>query len=255
LAGEIALERLQSAVRQRVNSGKEPFSNQYELAGFIYDAVRPQLKDAKAEPVMGRADLLLAFLRANELDTADALRPFIDGTYDDTEQRAVVAQVIDRITQGRPALLKSYLQVERELDQQRPGTRTEQAPERWLAVGKFLDRWATLERELEPMITGDQRLAGPSVANALRSLVNQGLSKDEYVRFDQLRRLRNEVVHGRRTPEPETILSATDALQRLLERLHSLAVPTLTNPTPEDEESPSKSDGSVASLNGDNTPN
>jgi hypothetical protein len=40
--------------------------------------------------------------------------------------------------------------------------------------------------------------------------------------LERIRRLRNAVVHGVETPEPETLRDATESLQRILERLKGL---------------------------------
>ncbi|MCL5961307.1 MAG: RelA/SpoT domain-containing protein, partial [Chloroflexi bacterium] len=73
LAGEIALERLQKAVQQRASKRGKHFTNHYELAAYLYDAIRSSPANGPNEPVMVRADVLLRFLQLANLDRTDPL--------------------------------------------------------------------------------------------------------------------------------------------------------------------------------------
>ena len=76
-AGEIALERLQTAVKRRINTERQPFSNHYELSSYLYDLTRKASQRTDTEPFIGRTDVLFHFLKATGLNSVPALRPIL----------------------------------------------------------------------------------------------------------------------------------------------------------------------------------
>jgi ppGpp synthetase/RelA/SpoT-type nucleotidyltranferase len=61
IAGEVSLETLQQALKERVSKGNKPFSNHFELAAFLYDRARKVSRDQAVEPLVGRVDILYYF--------------------------------------------------------------------------------------------------------------------------------------------------------------------------------------------------
>jgi hypothetical protein len=107
LAGEIALERLQRAVENRVAQHGATFSNHYELAAFLYEQMKSRSAAAKArEPIMGRVDVLLGLLRRAQLDNAEALRPYLEDLDGDNEARPIADQIAGRILAERSDLIR-----------------------------------------------------------------------------------------------------------------------------------------------------
>jgi hypothetical protein len=78
LTGEIALERLQRAVDERISRQRAPFRNHYELADYLHDFVRSRDPGQKDEPRMGRADVLLRFLELAGLNSLEELARFLE---------------------------------------------------------------------------------------------------------------------------------------------------------------------------------
>lgn len=76
LAGEIALERLQKAVAERV-SRREIFHNQYELVAFLKDTLKQFNIDADTNFLVTRADILLKFLQLAGIDNPEQLKRFV----------------------------------------------------------------------------------------------------------------------------------------------------------------------------------
>ncbi len=74
-AGEIALERLQRAVKRRLNFELKPFANHYELSSFLYDYVRLACPKDHLEQEIGRTDILFQFLQAANLHSVPHLEP------------------------------------------------------------------------------------------------------------------------------------------------------------------------------------
>ncbi len=91
LAGEIALERLQRAVKRRVGESGNQFNNQYELAAYLYDHLQEGLQ--RSSIVMGRADVLFRFLQLTGLNRSEELSKFITDLDPYDEQRTISNQI------------------------------------------------------------------------------------------------------------------------------------------------------------------
>lgn len=111
LAGEIALERLQKAVKDRVSEGGKEFNNHYELAMYLYNKLGPIAKDSQREIVLGRVDLLFNTLKSFRFNKPEHLKGILLHIDPDTKNRSIVDQIIDKIRELNPALYESYLNV------------------------------------------------------------------------------------------------------------------------------------------------
>jgi ppGpp synthetase/RelA/SpoT-type nucleotidyltranferase/Tfp pilus assembly protein PilF len=111
LAGEIGLERLQKAVRNRVSQVGKEFNNHYELAMFLYNKLGSLTEDAQNEIVLGRVDLLFNCLKSTKFNKPEHLKEFLVGINSDTGNRSIVDQIIDKIRELNPILYGSYLNV------------------------------------------------------------------------------------------------------------------------------------------------
>ena len=107
LSGEVFLERLKAAFEARVSRSGSTFSNQYELAAFLYDRLRTSMSAAgPLEPVMGRIDILFRLLQLANLNRPDDLQQYLQNLDTETDRLPLADQVIDRILASRPDLLR-----------------------------------------------------------------------------------------------------------------------------------------------------
>ncbi|WZL73353.1 RelA/SpoT domain-containing protein [Clostridiaceae bacterium 35-E11] len=120
LAGEIALQRLQKAVKMRVTKHNDVFSNHYELAAFLYDKVHFDTANKQEDLIMGRTDMLFKFLKYTKLNKPEYLDPYLLSIEPYTEKIAIVQQLIHRILQKNPHLHDIYLKVVTETSQCNP---------------------------------------------------------------------------------------------------------------------------------------
>jgi tetratricopeptide (TPR) repeat protein len=111
LAGEIGLERLQKAVKNRVSQVGKEFNNHYELAMFLYNRLGSLTEEAQNEVVLGRVDLLFNCLKSSHFNKPEYLKEFLVEINSDTEKRSIVDQIIDKIRELNPMLYESYLNV------------------------------------------------------------------------------------------------------------------------------------------------
>lgn len=111
LAGEIALERLQKAVKNRVSQEGKEFNNHYELAMFLYNKLGSTTVDSQKEIVLGRVDLLFNCLKSSRFNKPERLKDLLVFIDPNTKNRSIVDQLIDKIRELNPALYENYLNV------------------------------------------------------------------------------------------------------------------------------------------------
>jgi ppGpp synthetase/RelA/SpoT-type nucleotidyltranferase len=97
IAGDLALEQLQRRMNARIADQNRRFRNHYDLASFIHSRITKDGEPA-AEPRMGRADKLLAFLGRYELDSPDRLEKFLASLTTD-DDRSLVEQVVANVVE------------------------------------------------------------------------------------------------------------------------------------------------------------
>ncbi|MBK3775396.1 RelA/SpoT protein [Azospirillum brasilense] len=106
LAGEIALERLQRAMEARVARSGAKFSNHYELAAFLIEAVKKS--GADGEPILGRVDVLHRFLQRIGMDTPEKVSPKLAGLSPHGEGKTISEQIVDGIVDSDAESLRIY---------------------------------------------------------------------------------------------------------------------------------------------------
>jgi ppGpp synthetase/RelA/SpoT-type nucleotidyltranferase len=224
LAGEIALERLQRAGELRITRRDALFDNHYDLASFLLDAAKPMLEDPTVEPVLGDIELLFRLLRKLNIATTEALRPYISTLSPDTERRPVAQQITDRILAADPQRYRAYAEVRAAT----PAKETSQEPNLIggsrgnadSALGNFLAQWISFERflrELGRERNLDSRGTAIPSPRALRML--EVFDANRLNEIEQIRRLRNNLVHGIEVPDADLIKGSGLMLAEILSEL------------------------------------
>ncbi len=111
LAGEIALQRLQKAVKNRVSQVGKEFNNHYELAMYLYNKLGYVSEDSPREIVLGRVDLLYNCIKASDYNKPENLKEFISQVNPEIKNRPIVEQLLDRISENDPELYERYRNV------------------------------------------------------------------------------------------------------------------------------------------------
>ncbi len=219
ITGEIALEQLQKAVKTRVEKEGYRFSNQYDIAAYLYGHLQKKVKDSPM--VMGRVDVLFLFLQSIQLDRPGELVKFIEDLDPSDSQRSIANQLVDRIVATNPEYYEAYAQARREADVRRPFHSARISDE---ALGYFLSRWLDLETVVRQVAETSHSRPYTALPNT-PTMMKLGLfvkNEETFHELDQIRRLRNEVVHGVRTLESDDVLyQAGDLLEHLLSRMRS----------------------------------
>ena len=206
-SGEIALEQLQRAGDARVTADDRRIASHWELATLLLSAGEKLTGEPISESGLGRVDELYSFIRELEIDTPKNLRPYIEALHDNLEVRPLAEQIVDALLSENSSRLDVYNSVRRRL----PWTDSE--GETYRHIGMFLTHWTQLEA-LVRSAAPDPR--GRPIIPTLRVLEGTGLlTRETAFEFDQLRRMRNLLVHGIEIP-PITVLDESTARLKAL---------------------------------------
>lgn len=223
LAGEIALERLQRAAEARVVKQGARFANHYDLAAFLLETVKSVLANAPTEPAVGRVDILFDFLKKLEMNSAEAIEPYIAALQPNLELRPIAEQIIDQMLASDPTRYAAYTDIRDERDRQRSYASADEivrSEDQHRALGHFLRSWVALERAVQEIAMVRGVASSQVVMPAARILeVLQVLTPGERIEVDRLRRLRNVVVHGVTPPSSPYLDEAANEIVALLRRM------------------------------------
>lgn len=108
LAGEMALENLEAAIRSKVGAMEREFASHYELATYLHGWAR---RTFDLDPQMGRVDVLYRFLERLDLRTPGDLAPYLTAIRLPEDPRPLAEQIADQIVNGDPKLHTLYLDI------------------------------------------------------------------------------------------------------------------------------------------------
>jgi ppGpp synthetase/RelA/SpoT-type nucleotidyltranferase len=221
LAGEISLEQLQRAVKDRIASSKRRFSNHYELSSYLYFFLKDKHPTLTDEPVMGRADILLRFLQLSGMDTPESIEGYLYQIEPGADTRPLVDQLIDLIISGNSKLYLLYQTAKQEV-----GARSLYGFQREIkvsddeekALGFFISRWIELEQLLrkvahirDPKSRKKLWVLSPTNCAGLRVF-----SDRDQADFGRLQQLRNQLVHGIERPDAGPLVEAGKRIEKLM---------------------------------------
>ncbi|MFJ4035322.1 GTP pyrophosphokinase [Streptomyces griseoluteus] len=219
IAGEMSLRMLQEASENRVaRDGR--FLNHYELAAYLLSQAGRILNQHVGDSGLGRVDVLFDCLRLLKKETPVDLAPYLAPLHDDFEMRPLAEQVIDALLAEDPSRYKYLNFVIADSDATSPDTPSSQNRIH-SEIGHFLIRWVDLEEALRRLAPqeDDTRIAPP-----LYRLLNRLPMLDEETRHEinLLRRVRNNVVHGKDLPPAAYLAEATERVQAITERVRRM---------------------------------
>ena len=131
LAGEIALERLQSAGNERVQSKNATFGSQYELASYLYNYLSNNFRREDIELRMGNIELLFKLLSKLKMNGVKEIEPVLKSVKFEKDRRNISQQIIDQIISGNEKRYQCYQELRTEPETASPETLQ---PTRWPAT-------------------------------------------------------------------------------------------------------------------------
>lgn len=219
-AGEIALERLQIAVKRRITSEQTSFKNHYELSAFLHATVLRQ-RGQQSDPIIGRADVFFRFLQLTGLDSPYKLEPYTSKLDPKQTNRPVVEQIVDQILAENESLYEAYNRARLTVSESDPYGKPDEnisyfAEER--ALGFFMRRWIAVEKVA-------QRLWQSALSNqdfdkikSLQETRASVLDEKTKKQFEAIRELRNQVIYGTTFPSEQELIRAGRILEKILHR-------------------------------------
>jgi ppGpp synthetase/RelA/SpoT-type nucleotidyltranferase len=198
LSGEIALERLQRAIERRSSKDDAAFNDQFDLASYLAQRAT-KLEMSTSE--IGKVDVLIDVLRHLRQDSPAKLRRYLQQVSAEDRSSPIADVVLDKILSAQPKKTAERLSelISKTLSRDRFGVSVSDQAE--AAVGYFLNQWIVLEKALGRLVPQKDR-ARFSLSYAMHKLkLDPGLISE----IQNLRSLRNSLVHGLQTPDPATL--------------------------------------------------
>jgi ppGpp synthetase/RelA/SpoT-type nucleotidyltranferase len=219
-SGEIALERLQKAIGVRARETGTPFADHFELASYLYTALRPLIESLPENPVMGRIDILFRLLKECGLTTPADIDQFVTPLDEYTEDRPIVHQIIDQILTQQPYIQEVYdriLDDMLEKESYELETHKKLHPDFEQQLRHFISRWGCLEKIIRKLCQRMDMNAHPSMSLLLKILHDRKVFDSSTSRkVLEFSHLRNVVVHRTAIPNPITLESASKGLGQML---------------------------------------
>lgn len=214
LSGEIALERLQAAGDKRIQSTTAVFSNQYDLASYLYNYLNSSPPSSDIKVRMGNVELLFRLLNRLKLDSVQELGQILKSLRLQNDRRTVCQQLTDRILSGNSRRYALYLELH-PLSENMP-------EERKQALEHFIDLWIALESSLNRLI---RRRSPKSRGNAMQAACVKRIkvfSSEDLEIFSRLLGIRNYLIHGIEIPGTDQLNHMCDELVYLMDQLPQL---------------------------------
>lgn len=203
LSGEIALERLQRAGLNRINTEKKEFSSQYELASYLYNAQNKRSKSVVDSIQLGNIELLFKLASYYDLANPTKISEYLKKVQTNQEKITISELIIDQIITGNQERYNIYI----ELSEQEKMTDSKQQN----ALGLFVSQWISIENSLNHLTRSNNSRAR-SVFN-YDNLKKLQVFTDEMIHeVIQLRRVRNYIIHGIEIPDTEEIVRSCKSL-------------------------------------------
>lgn len=213
LAGEIALERLQSAGNERVKNRNAAFGSQYDLASYLYNYLSSNFRPEDIELRMGNIELLHRLITSLGMNAPKSVEPVLKTVRFEKDRRNISQQIIDQIITGDDRRYTVY----RELR----GGGQEIGENAGKAVDDFFAQWIPLERFLNGVVyKGARKQHRPFNVNVIKRM--NVLDQELVNQIVALRKVRNMLIHDIEIPETGELEKKTAEAKELLAKLREI---------------------------------
>ena len=224
LAGEIALERLQSAGNERVKNRNAAFGSQYDLASYLYNYLSSNFRPEDIELRMGNIELLHRLITSLGMNAPKSVEPVLKTVRFEKDRRNISQQIIDQIITGDDRRYTVY----RELR----GGGQEIGENAGKAVDDFFAQWIPLERFLNGVAyKGARKQHRPFNVNVIKRM--NVLDQELVNQIVALRKVRNMLIHDIEIPETGELEKKTAEAKELLAKLREIFASADSGKAPE----------------------
>jgi ppGpp synthetase/RelA/SpoT-type nucleotidyltranferase len=231
LTGESALERLQRAAKARVSAKGARFENHYDLASFLLEFGKLRMGTSDREPVIGDVETLFRLLNELEIFNPEILNPYLNSLTTDSEQRPLSQQIVDQIVAAHPDRYAAYATIRSDSNTSDHSSKADSEiistlDPRYEEMA-FVMQWIIFERFLREIALTRGFQPETVMAPNRKILENLDIFTDEEIqKIEQIRMIRNEIVHGiRKNRAPVSLRSEGETLSNILARLKDDANP------------------------------
>ncbi len=212
LAGEIALERLQSAGNERMKNKSTTFASQYDLASYLYNYLSNNFRREDVELRMGNIELLFKLISRLKMNSVKEIEPVLKSVKFEKDSRNISQQIIDQIITGSEKRYQIYQELR--IDSSTDNDACSQA------INGFFSQWVPLERYLNGLACKNSpKTRGAFNINTLKRM--NVLDKDCLNKIISLRKTRNVLIHNIELPEADIINRQAAEARDLLVKLNS----------------------------------
>ncbi|MHB1391858.1 MAG: GTP pyrophosphokinase [Clostridia bacterium] len=232
LSGEIALERLQKAFKQRIASIEQQFNNHYELAALIREKICGSLLE---EYFMGRVDILLKFLQKVGMDNPQRICPYLNSLDNISSSRGcktIIDYFIDLILNRNPDYYNQYVEAKYESSYNNPYVSIQKQimlNNENKQLSFFINRWIVLEKTIKELKHEKEKQleakTGVQQRESLVSLLKKDVAADELMLEDikYLEETRNKIVYSMDIPDNVQLRISAESIPVILKKIREQA--------------------------------
>lgn len=210
LAGEIALERLQSAGNERIKNKDTTFGSQYDLASYLYNYMSNHLRQEDIELRLGNIELLFKLLSRLKIVKVKDIEPILRSVKYEKDRRNISQQIIDQIITGNEKRYQIYQELR--VGDDAVDKRVRQA------IDGFFGQWVPLENLLNRSASRTpQKSYGAFNINTLKRM--NILDNDLSSKIGALRRTRNVLIHDIETPDIDELGRQSAEIHEVYQKL------------------------------------
>ncbi len=215
LSGEIALERLQKAMLNRLSKNNENFNDNYELQTYLTKILN---KDINNKLSLGYTDLLQNFLKYNKNDNSNFINKYIDNI-DKNSNQSITDQLLDIIISDKNYYNKFSNFILNHIKKEKQYSNLNNNNE----FEKFIRTWIFYEKSLNELIKNKNLPMHNKYILSINQLKSLKIyNHDEIERIIYIRKIRNEIVHGIEIPESNLLIHLSQDLLPIIRKTINL---------------------------------
>jgi len=224
LSGELALKRLQKAVKERIRKNGTAFTNHYELAAFIYDRISATTNTQFEDINMGRADVLFKFLKALNFNKPECVEKYIEKVDPECKNASVVEQIVDMIIEEDSSTSKVYLSIKTQMESKNPYSNSyenydvEQSKK---AAFYFIDKWSDFQyimRKYVEKFYPDVDSSGQLKIGSIMEILND---EELNEKLKSIKAMNTQLIHGNSVPSDEQLIAEGKVIEQIIGKIIS----------------------------------
>ncbi|HBF77145.1 MAG TPA: hypothetical protein DEF85_04670 [Clostridiaceae bacterium] len=224
LSGELALKRLQKAVKERIRKNGTAFTNHYELAAFIYDRISATTNTQFEDINMGRADVLFKFLKTLNFNRPECVEKYIEKVDPECKNASVVEQIVDMITEEDSSTSKVYLSIKTQMESKNPYSNSyenndvEQSKK---AAFYFLDKWSDFQYIMRKYVKKFYPDVDSSIPLRIESIMKILNDKELDEKLKGIKIMNTQLIHGDSVPSDEKLIAEGKVIEQIIGKIIS----------------------------------